>query len=166
LKKRNRLSLRTSGSKSTKSLVAFSQKPMFELISDFEERIMVSILEAISDKDNVCRSFTESNESTNGCDESSSSESSTPHAQEISKLMVSKMTILLRPRALPLTCEALYSITQQNESNDDDIGFYGKVKPNYGHRDRALFKGAFPEFESSDTLDIPQRPRVSVSNRH
>jgi hypothetical protein len=164
LNKIDRLSIRTSGRKSSKSFDALSHKPMSELISDFEERMMVAILEAISDEDNVCRSFKENSESRNDCVERSNSETSIPWAQETSKMMMSKMTMLLRPRASPLTCEALFSSTQQTESyDDDDIGFCDKDKSNYGHPDQA-YVGALPDLDSSVTPDIFQR--FSVSTRY
>jgi len=121
----------TSGCKASG---AIPQKSLPDLINDFGDRIMVAILEAISSKDNECRSLRKDNKIRSG-------------------ELGGRMTMLLRHKASLTTSEPFLSSLHMTNSNDDlDQGEEDTF--NKGDSSQTLVVAGFPELELSSEVLI------------
>jgi len=130
-----------------KTSVPIPQKPLSDLINDFGDRVMVAILEAISSKDNECRSFTENKI------ESVEEEG--------------RMTMFLRHRASLSTSEQLLPSPHQPKTLDDmDLGEEDNF--NKGDSSQTLFEISLPDLELSSEIptfdeSVVEIQRVGIS---
>lgn len=116
-----------------KTSIAIPQKSLPDLINDFGDRIMVAILEAISSKDNECRSMRKDNKI---------------RTVELG----GRMKMLLRHKASLTTSEPFLSSLQTNSYDDMDRGeedTFNKIDSS-----QILFDCGFPELELSSEVPV------------
>jgi hypothetical protein len=114
----------SNSDKKFEKLTPSSKSLVWNLICDFEYRIMEAILEAISSRENECRSKSAVRKITRDSGTSSSLRPVNSQSQGTSEVMENRMTIFLRPEGRSSTREdgALSQLGSQSY-DDNDIGY-------------------------------------------